>query len=482
MGERLEPGSPARAGAAYSLGHGTHPPVLTGQQGDDAVGLAQLVGAQHDRLVAIEGHPPILPRSGAGTTPPAGVFQQARAKSAASRFSRSGRARHSKMLRARRNVALGISSASIAASAAGWIGSAGWPTISAGACDGAPFARRRGDPPEEESVHDRGHRVGTLVAGVEADAHPEGDQATRDRPGEHPDAVDGEGQEPGREHQRPEGQDPGLQRVVEDRHLDDQAAHPLGGECRRPRARRWLPARCRRRRPGELPGGRAGRSPAGRKPSSSRRAGRPVGPSGRGPAGRASPRAAPRRPGPGPAVGASGAASAGRAATPPTTRRRRTRCTRAGRERIPCRRRTGQSVRRQAWCAMYPWQWAATGRCAQSGTFRRHMTDNGRHDRLGPSPVRRRTRCARRAGRHLHRGHPGGPLRSRRRPGRRVVAGRRHRGEPPGAGATRLVARPGRRRRRLGRCREPHRRPGRSTSRSASASPTRPRRSWPAWC
>ena len=43
------------------------------------------------------------------------------------------------MLRARTNVAFGISSASIAASAAGWIGSAGWPTTRAGAV----IARRR---------------------------------------------------------------------------------------------------------------------------------------------------------------------------------------------------------------------------------------------------------------------------------------------------------------------------------------------------
>ena len=49
-------------GAPYALRHRADPAVVAGQQGDDAVGLPQLVGAQHDRLVAIEGHPSILPR------------------------------------------------------------------------------------------------------------------------------------------------------------------------------------------------------------------------------------------------------------------------------------------------------------------------------------------------------------------------------------------------------------------------------------
>ena len=56
MGERLEPRAEPRGGPAHALGDRAHPPVLAGQQRDDAVGLAQLVGAQHDRLVAVERH------------------------------------------------------------------------------------------------------------------------------------------------------------------------------------------------------------------------------------------------------------------------------------------------------------------------------------------------------------------------------------------------------------------------------------------
>ena len=37
--------------------------MLAGEQGDDAVGLTQLLGAQHDRLVAVQAHPAILPRA-----------------------------------------------------------------------------------------------------------------------------------------------------------------------------------------------------------------------------------------------------------------------------------------------------------------------------------------------------------------------------------------------------------------------------------
>ncbi len=37
-------------------GDAPHPAVAAGEQGDDAIGLAQLLGAQHDRLVAVEGH------------------------------------------------------------------------------------------------------------------------------------------------------------------------------------------------------------------------------------------------------------------------------------------------------------------------------------------------------------------------------------------------------------------------------------------
>ena len=63
MGERLEPGAEARGGAAYALGHRTDDAVLTGEQRDDAVCLCQLVRAQHDGFVAVQGHAGIVPRA-----------------------------------------------------------------------------------------------------------------------------------------------------------------------------------------------------------------------------------------------------------------------------------------------------------------------------------------------------------------------------------------------------------------------------------
>jgi hypothetical protein len=96
--------------------------------------------------------------------------------------------------------------------------------------DLASARRRRRDPAEEEPVHDGRHGVGPLVARVETDADPERHQAARDRPGEQPHGGDREGQEASGEHERREGDDPGLHRVVEHRHLHEQPAHPLGSE------------------------------------------------------------------------------------------------------------------------------------------------------------------------------------------------------------------------------------------------------------
>src|SRR5699024_1788486 len=58
--ERFQPGPELRAGAPHPLGHRAHLPVAAGQQRDDPVGLTQLVGAQHDRLVPVELHLPIV--------------------------------------------------------------------------------------------------------------------------------------------------------------------------------------------------------------------------------------------------------------------------------------------------------------------------------------------------------------------------------------------------------------------------------------
>ena len=53
-----------------------------------------------------------------------------------------------------------------------------------------------------------------------------GTMPARDRPGQPAHAVTVNGQEPGREQQRPERHDPGLEAVVEDRHLERSARAP----------------------------------------------------------------------------------------------------------------------------------------------------------------------------------------------------------------------------------------------------------------
>ena len=54
MAHRLEPSTESGHRLAHPLGHGADLAVLGGQQDDDAVGFAELVGAQHDRGVAVE--------------------------------------------------------------------------------------------------------------------------------------------------------------------------------------------------------------------------------------------------------------------------------------------------------------------------------------------------------------------------------------------------------------------------------------------
>ena len=54
--ERLQPGPELAAGAPHSLGHGADQPVLTGEQGDDPVGLAELVLAKHHRPIPVQAH------------------------------------------------------------------------------------------------------------------------------------------------------------------------------------------------------------------------------------------------------------------------------------------------------------------------------------------------------------------------------------------------------------------------------------------
>ena len=54
--ERLQPGPELTSGAPHTLGHRAHQPVVAGEQGDDPVGLAELVLAQHHRSVPVQPH------------------------------------------------------------------------------------------------------------------------------------------------------------------------------------------------------------------------------------------------------------------------------------------------------------------------------------------------------------------------------------------------------------------------------------------
>lgn len=56
MTEGLESCPEAALGPTYALGHGTDPPMLTRQNGDDPIGLTQTLGAQHDTLVPVQAH------------------------------------------------------------------------------------------------------------------------------------------------------------------------------------------------------------------------------------------------------------------------------------------------------------------------------------------------------------------------------------------------------------------------------------------
>ena len=63
VGGRLEPGAEAALGLAHALGHRPHLAVVAGEHADDAVGLAELVGAEHDALVPVQAHRLTVPAS-----------------------------------------------------------------------------------------------------------------------------------------------------------------------------------------------------------------------------------------------------------------------------------------------------------------------------------------------------------------------------------------------------------------------------------
>src|SRR3954453_10462620 len=55
VAERLEPGAELALGAAHALGYRAHLAVPAGEDGDDPVGLTQLLGAEDDSLVPVQG-------------------------------------------------------------------------------------------------------------------------------------------------------------------------------------------------------------------------------------------------------------------------------------------------------------------------------------------------------------------------------------------------------------------------------------------
>src|SRR5262249_36095376 len=59
--EWLQPGTELAASTPNSLGHRADQPVLTREQRDDPVGLAELVLAKHHRPIPVQAHPASLP-------------------------------------------------------------------------------------------------------------------------------------------------------------------------------------------------------------------------------------------------------------------------------------------------------------------------------------------------------------------------------------------------------------------------------------
>src|SRR5699024_5909645 len=60
VGARLQSSAEARLGATHPFANGADQAGTPGQEGDDAIGLAQFLGAQHNTLVTVETHTPIV--------------------------------------------------------------------------------------------------------------------------------------------------------------------------------------------------------------------------------------------------------------------------------------------------------------------------------------------------------------------------------------------------------------------------------------
>ncbi len=132
------------------------------------------------------------------------------------------------MLWARSNRAFGSSSASIAASAAGWIGSAGWPTTSAGAVMRRRCADDGRDPAEEQPVHVGRHGVGPLVERVERDARPERHDAAGHRPRDRRSALTVNGANRAANISGPKASIPASSALSSTGISTSRPAHPLG--------------------------------------------------------------------------------------------------------------------------------------------------------------------------------------------------------------------------------------------------------------
>jgi hypothetical protein len=63
VARRLQAAAEPALRLADALGHGAHLAPPAREEDHDAVGLAELVGAQHDALVVVEGHAGSLPRA-----------------------------------------------------------------------------------------------------------------------------------------------------------------------------------------------------------------------------------------------------------------------------------------------------------------------------------------------------------------------------------------------------------------------------------
>ncbi len=64
MHERLEARAELRGRTSDALGDGPHAAVLAGEQGHDPVGLAQLLRAQDDAVIAVQAHRVIVAYGG----------------------------------------------------------------------------------------------------------------------------------------------------------------------------------------------------------------------------------------------------------------------------------------------------------------------------------------------------------------------------------------------------------------------------------